>query len=81
MAYRVGQKLLWDSAHLRARNCRAADGYILHRCRKGWRLEFQFRGDKWIEVHGTDEGGILGLGLRDGGRAGGGGGLGPNGSS
>jgi predicted dehydrogenase len=38
VAYRVGQKLVWDSAHLRARNCRAADQYIHHHYRKGWKL-------------------------------------------
>jgi predicted dehydrogenase len=39
VAYRVGQKIEWDSAHLWAKNCRAADEYIHHHYRKGWKLQ------------------------------------------
>ena len=38
VAYRVGQKLDWDSANLRATNCPAADEFIQHHYRKGWKL-------------------------------------------
>ena len=35
---RAGQKIEWDSKKLRARNCRAAEEFIQHRYRKGWRI-------------------------------------------
>ena len=38
VAYRVGQKLLWNSARLRATNTRAADKFIRREYRKGWKL-------------------------------------------
>ena len=38
VAYRAGQKIDWDSASLRAKNCRAADDYIQHHYRNGWKL-------------------------------------------
>jgi predicted dehydrogenase len=38
VAYRVGQKLEWDSANLRAKNCPAADELVQHHYRKGWKL-------------------------------------------
>ena len=38
VAYRAGQKLVWDSAKLRATNTRAADQFIRREYRKGWKL-------------------------------------------
>ena len=38
VAYRAGQKLVWDSAKLRATNTRAADKFIRREYRKGWKL-------------------------------------------
>ena len=38
VAYRAGQKIEWDSASLRAKNCREADEYIQHHYRNGWKL-------------------------------------------
>lgn len=38
VAYRAGQKLVWDSKQLRATNTRAADEYIQHHYRKGWSI-------------------------------------------
>ena len=38
VAFRAGQKLLWDSAGLRATNTRAADQFIRREYRKGWKL-------------------------------------------
>ena len=38
VAYRVGRKLDWDSANLRATNCPEADAYIRHHYRAGWKL-------------------------------------------
>src|SRR5262249_44661916 len=38
VAYRVGQKLEWDTRKLRATNCAAADEFIQHHYRKGWKL-------------------------------------------
>ena len=38
VAYRAGQKLVWDSAKLRASNTRAADKFIRREYRKGWKL-------------------------------------------
>ncbi|HEV2474221.1 MAG TPA: hypothetical protein VGS41_16205, partial [Chthonomonadales bacterium] len=36
VAYRTGETLNWDSRHLRARGCAAADQYIRPLYRKGW---------------------------------------------
>jgi len=38
VAYRAGCKIEWDSKHLRARNCPAADAFIQHHYRSGWRI-------------------------------------------
>ena len=38
VAYRAGQKLVWDSAKLRATNTRSADPFIRREYRKGWKL-------------------------------------------
>ncbi|MCC6234711.1 MAG: hypothetical protein IT580_18865 [Verrucomicrobiales bacterium] len=38
VAYRVQQRLDWDAKRLKARNCAAADEFIQHRYRKGWKL-------------------------------------------
>ncbi|HEY2952527.1 MAG TPA: Gfo/Idh/MocA family oxidoreductase [Verrucomicrobiae bacterium] len=38
VAYRAGQKLQWDTKKLRAPNCPAADEFIQHHYRKGWKL-------------------------------------------
>lgn len=38
VAFRVGKKLEWDSASLKATNCPEADEYIQHHYRKGWSL-------------------------------------------
>lgn len=38
VAYRVGQKIEWDSAHLRAKNCAKADEFIHHQYRTGWAI-------------------------------------------
>jgi predicted dehydrogenase len=38
VAYRVGQKLEWDTKKLRAPNCPAANEFIQHHYRKGWKL-------------------------------------------
>ena len=38
VAYRVGKKLEWDAARLKASNCPEADPYIRGRYRKGWTL-------------------------------------------
>ncbi|MFH1716769.1 MAG: gfo/Idh/MocA family oxidoreductase, partial [Planctomycetota bacterium] len=38
VAYRVGKKLDWDAANLKARNCSEADQYIRKTYRKGWVL-------------------------------------------
>jgi predicted dehydrogenase len=38
VAYRAGQKLLWDSKKLRATNTRAAEKFIRREYRKGWKL-------------------------------------------
>jgi predicted dehydrogenase len=38
VAYRVGQTLEWDAENLRARNCPAADEFVQHHYRKGWKL-------------------------------------------
>jgi predicted dehydrogenase len=38
VAFRVGQKLEWDPATMRARNCSEADQYIRSEYRKGWSL-------------------------------------------
>ena len=38
VAYRVGQKLDWDSSNMRAKNCPAAEELIQHHYRKGWKL-------------------------------------------
>lgn len=38
VAYRVGKKLEWDAAKVRATNCPEADEFIQHHYRSGWRL-------------------------------------------
>ena len=38
VAYRVGRKLEWDAPKLRARNCPAADAFIQHHYREGWKI-------------------------------------------
>jgi predicted dehydrogenase len=38
IAYRVGQKIEWDSINLRARNCPAADELVQYHYRAGWKL-------------------------------------------
>ena len=38
VAYRVGQRLAWDSASLKATNCPEADRYLRREYRKGWEL-------------------------------------------
>jgi hypothetical protein len=38
VAYRAGQKLVWDSAKMRASNTRAAEQFIRREYRKGWTL-------------------------------------------
>jgi predicted dehydrogenase len=38
VAYRVGKKLEWDSAALKAKNCPEADRFIRREYRKGWTL-------------------------------------------
>ena len=38
VAYRVGQKLEWHAATLKATNCPEADRFIQHHYRKGWRI-------------------------------------------
>jgi len=38
VAFRAGQKLVWDSKKLRATNTRAADKFIRREYRKGWKL-------------------------------------------
>jgi hypothetical protein len=38
VAFRVGQKLEWDPATMRAKNCSEADQYIRSEYRKGWSL-------------------------------------------
>lgn len=39
VAYRVGKKLEWDAANLKATNCPEADKYIRKEYRKGWEVE------------------------------------------
>jgi predicted dehydrogenase len=38
VAYRTGQKLDWDAAHLKAPNCPAADKYLRKEYRPGWEV-------------------------------------------
>jgi predicted dehydrogenase len=38
VAYRVGQRLDWDAEKLRAAGCPAADKFIQHHYREGWKL-------------------------------------------
>jgi predicted dehydrogenase len=38
VAFRVGKKLIWDAANLRATNAPEADQYIRREYRKGWKL-------------------------------------------
>ena len=38
VAFRVGQKIEWDSAGLRAKNCPEAERFIQHEYRAGWKL-------------------------------------------
>jgi predicted dehydrogenase len=38
VAYRAGQKIVWDSANMRVTNTRAADRFISREPREGWKL-------------------------------------------
>jgi hypothetical protein len=38
VAYRVGKKLEWDFAKLKATNCPEADEYLQHHYRRGWKI-------------------------------------------
>jgi predicted dehydrogenase len=38
VAFRAGCKIEWDTKHLRAKNCPAADEFIHHEYRPGWKL-------------------------------------------
>ncbi len=38
VAYRVGQKIEWDAANLKATNCPEAEKYLRREYRKGWTL-------------------------------------------
>ncbi len=38
VAYRLGKRITWDAAALRARKCPEADVYLKHHYRKGWAL-------------------------------------------
>jgi hypothetical protein len=38
VAYRVGQRIEWDAANLKAKNCPEADRFIRPERRKGWEL-------------------------------------------
>jgi hypothetical protein len=38
VAYRVGQKIEWDAANLKATNCPDADRFIRPDYRQGWEL-------------------------------------------
>jgi len=38
VAYRVGKRIEWDTATLRARGCPEADAFVQHAYREGWRL-------------------------------------------
>ena len=38
VAYRVDQRIEWDAKKMRARNSRAADEFIHHHYRKGWKI-------------------------------------------
>ena len=38
VAYRVGKKIIWDAANLRATNCPEAAALIRREYRKGWKL-------------------------------------------
>lgn len=38
VAYRVGKKLEWDFASLKATNCPEADEFIQHQYRRGWKI-------------------------------------------
>jgi predicted dehydrogenase len=38
VAYRVGQKLEWNTRRMKVTNTRAADQYVHHHYRKGWKL-------------------------------------------
>jgi predicted dehydrogenase len=38
VAFRVGQRIEWDSKHLRAKNCPQAEQFIQHQYRAGWKL-------------------------------------------
>jgi len=38
VAFRVGQRLEWDSKGLRAKNCPQAEEFVQHRYRSGWKL-------------------------------------------
>jgi predicted dehydrogenase len=38
VAYRAGSRIEWDSKRLRAKNCRAADQFIHHHYRHGWKI-------------------------------------------
>jgi hypothetical protein len=39
VAYRTGQKILWDTAAMRVTNTRKADQFIRREPRAGWKLE------------------------------------------
>jgi hypothetical protein len=38
VAYRVGQKIEWDERHLCAKGCSAADQFLQHHYRAGWKI-------------------------------------------
>ena len=38
VAYRVGKKLEWDFASMKATNCPEADEFIQHQYRRGWKI-------------------------------------------
>jgi len=38
VAFRVGQRIVWDSKNLRAKNCPQAEEFIQHQYRAGWKL-------------------------------------------
>jgi hypothetical protein len=38
VAFRVGKKLEWNGAKLKAKNCPEAEQFIQHHYRKGWKI-------------------------------------------
>jgi hypothetical protein len=38
VAFRAGQRIEWDSARLRAKNCPEAERFVRHEYRAGWKL-------------------------------------------